>query len=143
MKYEFIRLDDDNIILKYKDKEFNFKINVKLISEMQQIVMKSRIKMIQDFAKNGLSIKDLTIEVKKDGKTYYDNSNKLELEQVYQEQEYLAFFDEKCIELFGMDLNTLIADIGLTEEQETEKFGKDLMSNLSGKTPISKRSNRE
>lgn len=143
MKYEFIRLDDDNIILKYKDKEFNFKINVKLISEMQQIVMKSRIKMIQDFAKSGLSIKDLTIEVKKDGKTYYDNSNKLELEQVYQEQEYLAFFDEKCIELFGMDLNTLIADIGLTEEQETEKFGKDLMSNLSGKTPISKRSNRE
>lgn len=143
MKYEFIRLDDDNIKLKYKDKEFDFKINVKLISEMQQIVMKSRIKMIQDFAKNGLSVKDLTIEVKKDGKTYYDNSNKLELEQVYQEQEYLAFFDEKCQEIFGMDLNTLIADIGLTEEQETEKFGKDLMSNLSGKTPISKRSNRE
>ena len=143
MKYEFIRLDDDNIKLKYKDKEFDFKINVKLISEMQQIVMKSRIKMIQDFAKSGLSIKDLTIEVKKDGKTYYDNSNKLELEQVYQEQEYLTFFDEKCQEIFGMDLNTLIADIGLTEEQETEKFGKDLMSNLSGKTPISKRSNRE
>lgn len=142
MKYEFIRLDDDNIKLKYKDKEFDFKINVKLISEMQQIVMKSRIKMIQDISKNGISIKDLTIEVKKDGKTYYDNTNKTELEQVYQEQEYITFFEEKSKELFGMDLDTLMQDIGLTEE-ETEQFGKDLILNLSGKTPISKRSNRE
>jgi hypothetical protein len=139
MKYEFIRLDEDNIKLKYKDKEFTFKVNVKLISEMQQIIMKSRIKMIQDFAKNGLSIKDLTIEIKKDGKTYYDNSNKLELEKIYQEQEYLSFFNEKCQEIFDMDLQTLIDDIGLTEE-ETEKFGKDLMNYLSGKTPLPKHS---
>lgn len=139
MKYEFIRLDDDNIKLKYKDKEYDFKVNVKLISEMQKLVMKSRIKMIQDFAKDGLSIKDLTIEIKKDGKTYYDNSNKLELEKVYQEQEYLLFFDEKCQEIFGMDLQELIDDIGLTDE-EAEKFGKDLMNYLSGKTPLPKHS---
>jgi hypothetical protein len=139
MKYEFIRLDDDNIKLKYKDKEYNFKVNVKLISEMQKLVMKSRIKMIQDLAKGGASIKDLTIEIKKDGKTYYDNSNKLELEKVYQEQEYLTFFDEKCQEIFGMDLQALIQDIGLNEE-ETEKFGQDLMNHLSGKTPLQKHS---
>ena len=106
---------------------------------MQKLVMKSRIKMIQDFAKDGISIKDLTIEIKKDGKTYYDNSNKIELEKVYQEQEYLLFFDEKCQEIFDMDLQELIADIGLTEE-ETEKFGKDLMNHLSGKTPLPKHS---
>lgn len=139
MKYEFIRLDDDNIKLKYKEKEYNFKVNVKLISEMQKVIMKSRIKMIQDLAKDGSSIKDLTIEIKKDGKTYYDNSNKLELEKIYQEQEYLSFFDEKCQEIFNMDLQELIQDIGLTDE-ETEKFGQDLMNNLSGKTPLSKRS---
>lgn len=139
MKYEFTRLDDDNIKLKYKDKEYNFKVNVKLISEMQKVIMKSRIKMIQDLAKGGSSIKDLTIEIKKDGKTYYDNSNKLELEKVYQEQEYLTFFDDKCQEIFGMDLQALIQDIGLTEE-ETEKFGQDLMNHLSGKTPLQKHS---
>jgi hypothetical protein len=38
-----------------------------------------------------------------------------------------------------MDLQTLIDDIGLTEE-ETEKFGKDLMNYLSGKTPLPKHS---
>ena len=124
MKYEFIRLDEDNIKLKYKDKEFTFKVNVKLISEMQKVVMESRIKLIEDLAEKGKSVKNLTIEIKKDGKTYYDNSNKQELEQIYQEQEYLKFFDNKCQEIFNMDLQSLIDDIGLNDE-EAEIFGKD------------------
>lgn len=139
MKYEFIRLDEDNIKLKYKDKEFTFKVNVKLISEMQKIIMESRIKLIEDLAEKGKSIKNLTIEIKKDGKTYYDNSNKQELEQIYQEQEYLKFFNNKCQEIFNMDLQSLIDDIGLNDE-EAEIFGKELTMNLSGKTPFQKRS---
>lgn len=139
MKYEFIRLDEDNIKLKYKDKEFTFKVNVKLISEMQKVVMESRIKLIEDLAEKGKSVKNLTIEIKKDGKTYYDNSNKQELEQIYQEQEYLKFFDNKCQEIFNMDLQSLIDDIGLTDE-EAEIFGKELTKNMSGKTPLPKRS---
>lgn len=139
MKYEFIRLDEDNIKLKYKDKEFTFKVNVKLISEMQKIIMESRIKLIEDLAEKGKSIKNLTIEIKKDGKTYYDNSNKQELEQIYQEQEYLKFFNNKCQEIFKMDLQSLIDDIGLNDE-EAEIFGKELTMNLSGKTPFQKRS---
>lgn len=139
MKYEFIKLDEDNIILKYKNKELPFKVNIKLISEMQKVIMESRMKMIEDFAEKGKSIGTLTIEIKKDGKTYYDNSNKIAMEQIYQEQEYLKFFNNKCKELFNMDLQTLIDDIGLNDE-EAEIFGKDLTKNLSGKTPISKRS---
>lgn len=139
MKYEFIRLDEDNIKLKYKDKEFTFKVNVKLISEMQKVVMESRIKLIEDLAEKGKSVKNLTIEIKKDGKTYYDSSNKQELEQIYQEQEYLKFFDNKCQEIFNMDLQSLIDDIGLNDE-EAEIFGKELTKNLSGKTPFQKRS---
>lgn len=139
MKYEFIRLDEDNIKLKYKDKEFTFKVNVKLISEMQKVVMESRIKLIEDLAEKGKSVKNLTIEIKKDGKTYYDNSNKQELEQIYQEQEYLKFFDNKCQEIFNMDLQSLIDDIGLNDE-EAEIFGKELTRNMSGKTPLPKRS---
>ena len=139
MKYEFIRLDEDNIKLKYKDKEFTFKVNVKLISEMQKVVMESRIKLIEDLAEKGKSVKNLTIEIKKDGKTYYDNSNKQELEQIYQEQEYLKFFDNKCQEIFNMDLQSLIDDIGLNDE-EAEIFGKELTKNMSGKTPLPKRS---
>ena len=93
MKYEFIKVDEDTSKLKYKDKEFIIKRNIKLVSEMQGLAMKARVKMIQDFAKEGQSIKDLTIEKKVNGKTYYDNSNKEELENIYQEQitlEYLV-----------------------------------------------------
>jgi ribosomal protein L24E len=135
MKYEFIKITDDVNKLKYKDKEFEFKTNVKLISEMQGLIAEARIQMIQDFAKKGQSIKDLTIEVKKDGKTYYDNSNKQELENIYNEKLTLEFFNNKCKELFKMDLVELMNDVGLETEEETTKFASELVNYLSGKTP--------
>ena len=135
MKYEFIKVDEDTSKLKYKDKEFEIKRNVKLVNEMQSLVMKARIKMIQDFSLQGQSIKSLTIETKKDGKTYYDNSNKQELEKIYQEQLTLEYFNNKCVELFGMDLQTLMQDIGLNGEDEGAKFSQDFLSHLAGITP--------
>lgn len=134
MKYKF-SVDEDIVTLTYKDKKYEFKTSVKLISEMQGLVMKARIKMIQDFAKEGQSIKDLTIETKKDGKTYYDNSNKIELEKIYQEQATLEYFNNKCIEIFNMDLAELMIDIGLETEEEGSKFSNDFMSYLSGNIP--------
>jgi hypothetical protein len=135
MKYEFIQVDEDTSKLKYKDKEFTIKRNVKLISEMQSLVMKSRMRMIQDLTKSGQSIKELTIETKKDGKTYYDNSNKEELERVYQEEITLEYFNDKCQEIFQMDLATLMADIGLSTEQEGNKFSNEFITYLSGNIP--------
>ncbi len=134
MKYKF-NIEDDIVSLKYKDKEFTFKTNVKLISEMQGLVMNARIRMIQDISKNGQSIKDLTKETKKDGKTYYDNSNKIELEKIYQEKVTLEFFNNKCEEIFNMDIATLMQDIGLTTEDEGNKFSNDFISYLSGNIP--------
>ena len=135
MKYQFIKVDEDTTKLKYKDKEFEIKRNVKLVSEIQALVMKARVKMIQDFAKQGISIKDLTIETKKDGKTYYDNSNKVELEKVYQEQITLEYFNNKYQELFGMDMSSLIQDIGLEKEDEVSKFSEELVQCLNGSIP--------
>ncbi len=135
MKYQFIKVDEDTTKLKYKDKEFEIKRNVKLVSEIQSLVMKARVKMIQDFAKQGISVKDLTIETKKDGKTYYDNSNKAELEKIYQEQVTLEYFNNKYQELFGMDMAGLIQDIGLEKEDEVAKFSEELVQCLNGSTP--------
>lgn len=135
MKYQFIKVDEDTTKLKYKDKEFEIKRNVKLVSEIQALVMKARVKMIQDFAKQGISIKDLTIETKKDGKTYYDNSNKAELEKIYQEQVTLEYFNNKYQELFGMDMASLIQDIGLEKEDEVSKFSEELVQCLNGIIP--------
>lgn len=135
MKYEFIKIDEDTTKLKYKDKEFEFIRNVKLVSEIQGIIKKSRVKIIQDLAKDGISIKSLTIETKKDGKTYYDNSNKAELEEIYKEEAMFEFFNQKCVEIFGMELGELMEDIGLKTEEEGEKFSKEFFSYLSGNTP--------
>ena len=134
MKYNF-SCENNNITLKYKDKEFTFKRDVKLISELQGLVMEARQRMIEDYAEKGKSIKKLTIEKKKDGKTYYDNSNKNELEKIYQEKVTIEFYNNKCIELFGMDLTNLMQDIGLTTEEEGSKFANDLLTNLSGNIP--------
>lgn len=134
MKYNF-SCENDNVTLKYKDKEFTFKRDVKLISELQGLVMEARQRMIEDYAEKGKSIKSLTIETKKDGKTYYDNSNKNELEKIYQEKVTIEFYNNKCIELFGMDLANLMQDIGLTTEDEGSKFANDLLTNLSGNIP--------
>lgn len=134
MKYKF-SIEDDIVKLAYKDKEFTFKVNVKLISEMQSLIMEARKRMLIDVSKTGQSIKDLTIETKKDGKTYYDNSNKEELERIYQEEVMIEFFNNKCIEYFNMDLATLMTDIGLSTEDEGAKFSNDLITYMSGNIP--------
>ena len=135
MKYEFIKKDEDITILKYKEKEYEFKTDIKIISEIQSLVADARIKLIEDYASKGKSIKDLTIEKKVNGKTYYDNTNKRELENIYQEKITIEYFDNKCKEIFDMNLAELITDIGLETEEETSKFATELISYLSGKTP--------
>ena len=134
MKYKFERVAEDNYKLTYKDKEFTFRSSVKVISELQSIIVSARKTMITDLAKNGSSIKELTKEVKENGKTYYDNSNAKELEKVYQEEATMNYFNDKSVQLFGMELQDLFNDIGLEEANEIQKFTTELVQCLSGKS---------
>jgi hypothetical protein len=61
---------------------------------MQEANRIARLKMISDLAKENMSIKDLIKETKKDGKTYYDNSSKEELEKAYIEETNSKIFLE-------------------------------------------------
>lgn len=132
MKYEFKHIGIDDIELTYKDKSFKFKRDVNLIREMQNIVKEARLKMIKDLSSQGISLKDLIIERHEGNKTYYDNTNKEEMEQVYQNEATMEFFDRKCREYFDNDLASLINDIGLTEEQEISGFSEELVNILTG-----------
>lgn len=135
-KYELVNVSTDNYILKYKDKSFEFKTDVSLVSEMQGIHKKARVSMIKDLAKDGISLKDLSIEMKKDGKTYVDNTNREELENAYIESDMNDFFDNICKDKFGMSLAELLIDIGIVEDtKEVEKFAAELTSALTGSTP--------
>lgn len=132
--YEITRRGVDDYILKYKDKEFNFHADLNMKKKMQGVYKTAKVKMLMDLASEGLSLKQFTIEEKKDGKTYSDNTNKSELEQAYIDNEMAEVFNQICIERFGMDLSDLIIDIGL-EDKEIEEFSKDLAMALNGNFP--------
>ena len=140
MKYKFEKIDDDTTKLSYKDKEFEIKRDVELTSKMQGVYMKARTKMMIDFSKQGVTKKDLVIERKEKGKTYYDNSNINELENYYTEMAFLEIYDEIAKEATGMIFQELILDIGLNEN-ESEEFGLEFSKALLGntKTPSEKK----
>ena len=131
MKYSFTSIDTDTTELTYKDKRFEVHKDVDLMKRMQSIPIKARTAMMLDLSKKGLTKKDLVIERKEGNKTYYDNSNLLEVEEAYTNQASVDIIDELCQKYFNMGLAELITDIGL-DENETEKFGVDLMSAFSG-----------
>ena len=133
-KYELIKNEKDDYTLTFKDKEFNFHADLNMKKKMQGVYKTAKVKMLMDLASEGLSLKQFTIEEKKDGKTYSDNTNKSELEQAYIDNEMAEVFNQICIEKFGMDLSDLIIDIGL-EDKEIEEFSKDLAMALNGNFP--------
>lgn len=135
MKYQIIKNATDDYTLKYKDKEFNYKSDIELMSKLQEAPKNARIKMLKDLAKEGISLKDFTIESKKDGKTYFDNTNKNELENTYIQDEMLEVINKSCKSKFNLSFTELLIDIGLTEQQEQEKFSSELGSSLMGKFP--------
>lgn len=133
MKYKFEQISSDNYKLTYKDKTFEFKSDVNSTREMQGLVVKARTRMVMDLAKKGMSIKQLTIETKENGKTYYDNSNVVEMEKGYQEEIMLEYFDTKCIEVFKIPIQELMLDIGLETIEESKQFGMELIKCLTGR----------
>lgn len=133
MKYEFIKIDNDNYKLKYKEKEFEFKKDVALMNEFQGLNAKARNKLIIDLAKEGLTTKDLTIKKEENGKTYYDNTNIKEMEKNYLNMESLNMFDRITNKYFKMSLLELIEDIGINDENEVEEFSTKLIKVLTGK----------
>ena len=135
MKYQIIKNGVDDYTLKYKDKEFNYKADIALMSKLQEAPKIARIEMLKDLAKEGVSLKQFTIEEKKNGKTYFDNTNKQELENTYIQNKMLEIIDNVCRENFGLSITELILDIGLETNDEQEKFGSELSASLMGKTP--------
>ena len=133
MKYKFELLSEDNYRLSYKDKSFEFKSNVNTIKELQGLIVEARKKMLIDLAKEGTSVKELTIEKKENGKTYYDNTNVAELEKVYNEKITMEYFDNKCLKLFGLGITELMQDIGLESAEESQKFATEFINYLSSR----------
>ena len=134
-KYEIVKNGIDDYSLKYKDKELKLHSSVGITTEMQKANKNARVKLIMDLKSKGMSVKELTKEIKKDGKTYSDNSNKAELEKVYLEEEYSLVFDKVLKEIIGMTFEELVSDIGIETQEEAETLSTDIGYVLTGKTP--------
>ena len=133
-KYEIVKNKLDSYTLKYKDKSFEFHSDITIKAKMQGVYKTARLRMIKELSSEGISLKSFTMEEKKGGKTYYDNTNKKELEQIYIEEETANMFNNICDENFGMPLMDLIIDIGL-EENEIEDFSTELAQAFNGIFP--------
>lgn len=131
MKYEFIKNGVDDYSLKYKDKEIKFKSDVSIISRMQETIAAGKLKMVADLTKKGMTVKDLVIVKKVDGKTYYDNTNKIEVENSYIQTEQGLVFNEILKEKLGMDIQQLQTELELTED-DLGKFGEDFAKVITG-----------
>ena len=134
-KYEIIKEGLDNYVLKYNNEELKFKSTVKIVESMQSVNKTARMNMIIDLSKKGMTVKDLVIEEKKNGKTYYNNSNKEEIEKAYIQEEASNIFDKVVRETFGKSLWELSQEIGLNEEEEVKTFSEELFKAIVGNTP--------
>ena len=135
MKYEFVKNATDDFSLKYKDKEIRFKPDLEMTKKLQETNKTGRIKMLKDLAKDGLSLKDFTIEQKKNGKTYFDSTNKIELENAYIQSEMMEVINNICKERLGLTLEELLVELELNTQEEQEKFAGDLGASLMGRIP--------
>lgn len=133
--YKFTKVDKDITKLECEingeQKEFEIKRSVGLLKELTSATHRSRNRLIKDLAKEGLSKSDLVKEIKKDGKTIYDNSSWDELEQSYYEEENQNILSNIIEEITGRDLITLIVELGLAEDEMTD-FSTQLIQALTG-----------
>ena len=131
MKYEFIKVDDDNITLKYKGKEFNIKKDIDLLKRLGSIQQKAKIKMMADLKKDGLTVNDLEVERHEGNKTIIDKSNLTSLEKDYLDIVANEILNEITLKYTNMGLLDIFKDMDLTDN-ESEKFVYDLLFALKG-----------
>ena len=143
MKYEIIKNGMDDYILKYKDKTIQFNSKVEYSVESQDIVKKARMRMIVDLSKQGMSVKSLIREEKKDGKTLIDNSNKDYIEEAYIQEVQEEVFSDILKKMIGYTFEELVVEIGLDNSDDIVKLGEDLGKVLSGSyTPSGEKENK-
>lgn len=132
MKYEFKQIDNDTTELSYKDKKFTIKRDVELMKELQSATFKAKRKMIIDLGKEGITENDLIIKKVEGNKTIEDKRNIVALENEYIQEATMKLFDDLCIKYFDMSMSELMLDIGVLGEKESEAFGVELATALTG-----------
>lgn len=119
MNYEFVKTGLDDYILKYTDKdnkpvEIPFKRTIEMATKVQGITSNARIKMFKELTKLGMTKEDLTIR-RDDGKGHitYDETNYIEFEKKYLEEETAIVMNEIMEDCFKMNMIDLFTSMGI------------------------------
>ena len=124
MKYEFVKVDEDTSILKYKDKEFTFSKTVGLIEKLQNSNFAAKTNMMKTLKAKGETANDYIVIKHEGNKTIEDKSNLVELEHYFLGLERAKVYDEICQEFTNMTYTELMLDIGLdvTDVEQIKDF---------------------
>ena len=140
MKYKFTKIDEDTTELSYKDKKFLIKKDIDLLTKMESLPRRARIKMGADLKLEGLTFSDLEVVKKEGNKTYVDKSTLVETEKMYQDivaNEILSEISQKYTQMsfteLLSDIEINLSDLGA---EEREAFIKEFLGALrEDKTP--------
>jgi len=132
-KYQIIKNGQDDYTLKYKDKEIKFHSDVETVTELQRVNEIGKQRMIIDLAKQGVTINELVKEIKKDGKTYYDNSNRDEMIKVYATRVAEELFNKAIKKMLGMELTELVKELEIETQEEVDKLSTELGEVMVGR----------
>jgi len=135
MKWNIRKEGIDNYFLEYKDKMIPFHSNVGAVNDLQSVYKNARQKMVMELAKEGKTVKDLIVEVEKNGKIIQDHSNRDFIEESYIKEEQAIRLAKIVKNTLGLTYQELILDMGLNTEEEVSEFFTELGNCLVGRTP--------
>lgn len=143
--FEFKKTSLDNYELHYKDKVLKFKRTVEMGKKLQSIEVEARLEMMKQMTSQGITKNDLIIERIEDGVRKVDESNYIEYEKDAMNMARYNVINAVFKMAFNMDLQELIADIGINENDEasisklTEQFALIISGKDVGKIPYVKK----
>lgn len=129
--YSFKKVNEDEFILNYDEKEIKFKRTIKIAQRLQSLDSEARFKVIQKISEMGYTMDNNPFIVTRTegSKTYKDESN---FNYLIEQEKHLAMAEivsEIIKDTFEMEFDVLIIELGIspTDENAIAKFTSEFM----------------
>lgn len=131
------QIDEDTYKVKslVNEKELSFKKNIELSRKIQSVNANARLNMIKWMKSEGLKKSDLIETTTKNGKVIYDETVYRDLERGFIEDEAIKIVGQIFNILFNKSIEEVMLELNITDENEGNRFGVEIRSVLSNKTP--------
>lgn len=131
------QIDEDTYKVKslVNEKELSFKKNIELSRKIQSVNANARLNMIKWMKSEGLKKSDLIETTTKNGKVIYDETVYRDLERGFIKDEATKIAGQIFNILFNKSIEEVMLELNITDENEGNRFGVEIRSVLSNKTP--------